>query len=70
MVTVIVDKNLPFGGSWTFELKAEAAATTLTITENGEVYNPLFRFMSKFIFGHTATLEKYLQDLKSALGEN
>jgi uncharacterized protein YndB with AHSA1/START domain len=70
MVTVIADKNLPFGGSWMFALKANAATTTLTITENGEVYNPLFRFMSKFIFGHTATLEKYLENLKSALGEN
>lgn len=70
MVTVIADKNLPFGGSWTFELQAGAAGTTLTITENGEVYNPLFRFMSKFIFGHTATLEKYLDNVKMALGEN
>lgn len=70
MVTVIADKNLPFGGSWTFELKTNAATTTLTITENGEVYNPFFRFMSKYVFGHTATLEKYLENLKSALGEN
>ncbi len=70
MVTVIADKNLPFGGSWTFELKASAATTTLIITENGEVYNPFFRFMSKYIFGHAATLEKYLQNLKAALGEN
>lgn len=70
MVTVIADKNLPFGGSWTFELKANTATTTLIITENGEVYNPFFRFMSKYIFGHAATLEKYLQNLKSALGEN
>ena len=37
------------------------------ITENGEVYNPLFRFMSRFVFGHTATIDKYLEDLGQVL---
>ena len=63
IVTRIVDKTLPFGGSWTYELSPQDGGTRLVITENGEVYNPLFRFMSRFVFGHTATIQKYLDDL-------
>jgi hypothetical protein len=61
--THIVNKDLPFGGSWTYELKSSGTGTELIITENGEVYNPIFRFMSKYIFGHQATLRKYGNDL-------
>ena len=63
IVTRIVDKRLPFGGSWTYNLSPEGGGTRLVITENGEVYNPLFRFMSRFVFGHTATIDKFLEDL-------
>ena len=63
IVTRIVDKRLAFGGSWTYDLSPEGGGTRLVITENGEVYNPLFRFMSRFVFGHTATIDKFLEDL-------
>jgi hypothetical protein len=63
IVTRIADKTLAFGGSWTYELSPQDGGTRLVITENGEVYNPLFRFMSRFVFGHTATIEKFLEDL-------
>ena len=63
MVTRIADRTLPFGGSWTYELSPQDGGTRLVITENGEVYNPLFRFMSRFVFGHAATIERYLDDL-------
>lgn len=67
LVTVIADSTLPFGGKWTFELAPAGRGTTLRITEDGQVYNPVFRFMSRFVFGHTATLEKYLADVKKAI---
>ena len=63
MVTRIADKTLPFGGAWTYELSPQDGGTRLVITENGEVYNPLFRFMSRFVFGHTATIDRFLEDL-------
>ena len=63
IVTRIANKTLPFGGSWTYELSPQDGGTRLVITENGEVYNPLFRFMSRFVFGHTATIERFLEDL-------
>jgi uncharacterized protein YndB with AHSA1/START domain len=67
LVTRITDKTLPFGGAWTFTLQPVDGGTKLTITENGEVYNPLFRVMSRFVFGHTATLDRYLGDLQKHL---
>ena len=67
LVTRIADRTLPFGGAWTFTLQPVDGGTKLTITENGEVYNPLFRVMSRFVFGHTATIDRYLGDLQKHL---
>lgn len=64
LVTRIITPELPFGGSWTYELTPSGEGCTLTITENGEVYNPMFRFMSKYMFGHETTMKGYLEDLK------
>ena len=68
-VRKIIDEDLPFGGSWIFELKTEEGKTILNLTEEGEVYNPVFRFMARFVFGHQATMDRYLRDLKKHLGE-
>jgi uncharacterized protein YndB with AHSA1/START domain len=68
LVTHIADPNLPFGGNWVYEIVPSGNSCTLTITENGEVYNPLFRFVSRFIMGHTATIDSYLVALNTKLG--
>ena len=66
LVGRIADTNLPFGGSWTYELTPNGSGTTtLRITEDGEVYNPIFRFVSRFVVGHDATIKQYL----SAVGK-
>jgi hypothetical protein len=72
VVTRIADEDQGFGGTWTYEITTvpNEAGSTLTITENGTVANPLFRFMSKFIFGHHRSLETYSRDLAKRLGEN
>jgi uncharacterized protein YndB with AHSA1/START domain len=67
LVTRIADRSLPFGGSWTYELIPDGDSTTLRITENGEVYNPVFRFLSRFVMGHTSTMDRYLRDLAHRL---
>ena len=64
LVSRIADTDLAFGGTWTYELVGEGSGSRLTITERGEVYNPVFRFMSRFVFGHSATMEQFLADLK------
>jgi hypothetical protein len=67
LVTRIADPSLPFGGRWTFDLIPVGDSTTLRITEDGEVYNPFFRFVSRFVLGHTGTIDRYLLDLSNHL---
>jgi uncharacterized protein YndB with AHSA1/START domain len=68
LVTQIAGRNLPFGGRWTFELTPIGGGTRLRITEDGEVYNPLYRFVSRFIIGQTAAIDRYLADVDKRLG--
>jgi uncharacterized protein YndB with AHSA1/START domain len=63
----IADRTLPFGGTWTYEMTPSGSGTLLRITERGEVYNPLFRVLSRFVFGHTATMEQFLRNLERKL---
>ena len=69
LVTRIADPTLPFGGTWTYELApANDAGTTLRITEDGEVYSPVYRFVSRFMMGHHRTIDTFLRDLGRRLG--
>lgn len=70
LVTRIVGDNLPFGGTWTYVLApGPDGGTVITITEDGEIYNPVFKFMARFYFGYETTMEGYLRDLARRLGE-
>jgi len=69
LVVRIADPRLPYGGGWTYELSAVDGGTLLRVTERGEVYNPIFRFVSRFIMGHTKSLEDYLNALGKKFGE-
>jgi hypothetical protein len=69
LVTEIEGKDLPFGGRWIFEVSPTASGCRLNITERGEVYNPVFRFMSKFMIGYTGTMDKYLRNVAEKFGE-
>ena len=69
LVRKIAGQGLMFGGSWTFKLQPLGLQTQLTISENGEVYHPLFRFVAKYIIGHHRSMDKYLQQLLSSLAE-
>lgn len=70
MVTRIRDTDLGYAGQWTYTFAAENGGTRVTITENGEVSNVIFRFMSRYVFGHTATIDAYLDSLARHFGEN
>ena len=59
----------PFGGTWTCEIAPVDGGTTLTIIEHGEVYNPMFRFLSRFVFGHYGTQERFLRAVATRLHE-
>jgi len=67
--TRIATPDLPYGGGWTLALHDDGGWTTLRITEDGNVYNPIFRFVLWFILGHTRTIDAYLTNLANALGQ-
>jgi hypothetical protein len=70
IVTRIADVGLPFGGSWTFDIAASAdGGSDLRVREDGEIYNVIFRFMARFFFGYTASIEGYLKDLGAKFGQ-
>lgn len=64
---VIEEPGAAFGGRWTLVFEPCESGTRLTITENGHVYNPLFRFLARFTFGHKATLNQFLKSLQSRI---
>ena len=71
LVTRIADPKLPFGGTWTYEISSQAdGGSLLRITEDGEIYNPIFRFASRFVLGYSRTQEQYLQALGARFGES
>ena len=70
LVTRIADRGLPFGGTWTFDISpAPDGGSELRIREDGEIYNVIFRFMARFIFGYTSSIEGYLKDLGAKFGQ-
>jgi uncharacterized protein YndB with AHSA1/START domain len=68
LVTRIVGDGLPYGGAWAYRLEPQGSSTRVTITEHGEVYHPVFRFISNYLIGHTGTLETYLTNLGRKFG--
>ena len=68
-VSRIADEDLPYGGTWTFELEPTEDGTRLTITEHGEIYSAYFRFVGKYVIGHDETMNTYLNALQRYLLE-
>lgn len=61
--------GMAFAGKWIYEFVALPAVgleptyrTQLTITEDGMIYNPFFRFLARYVFGFTQTMQTYLTD--------
>lgn len=63
LVTRITDRSLPFGGAWEYEIAPDGNGSRVTIAEHGEIYNPVFRFVSRFVLGYTGPIDAYLSAL-------
>jgi hypothetical protein len=69
-VVRIADRNLPFGGTWSYDVApAPGGGSELRISEDGEIYNVIYRVVSHFFLGYTATMERYLRDLGAKFGQ-
>jgi hypothetical protein len=66
LVTRVVGET-QFGGTWTFDIAPTPTGSRVTITERGEVYNVVFRTLSRFVLGHTSTMDSYLEAARSKL---
>jgi hypothetical protein len=70
LVRKVAESRNMFSGQWEFEITPAAAGSSiLQITERGQVPNPLFRFVSRFIMGHTKSMEQYMTALAKKFGE-
>jgi uncharacterized protein YndB with AHSA1/START domain len=69
MVVAIDDPELPFSGTWTYELAPHDGGTELVITERGSVPNPIVRLMATMFFDPAETARRYLVDLGAHFGE-
>jgi uncharacterized protein YndB with AHSA1/START domain len=60
-----------FGGTWTYELTPDSSGggTRISVTEAGWIGNPIFRFLSRFVFGYYGSLDGYLKALGTRFGE-
>jgi hypothetical protein len=68
LVTRIADPKLPFGGTWTWEISPENEGTRIVVTEHGDIKSPIFRLLSRYVFGYTSTLDTYLKALAKRFG--
>jgi hypothetical protein len=65
LVVRMTDTKLPFGGIWSYDISpATQGGSMLRISEDGEIYNVIFRFMAHYIFGYSTTIENYIRDLQ------
>jgi len=69
LVTRVSEKEQNFGGSWTIAIAPTPSGADLTITEDGWVANPIFRFVSRFVIGHHATMDALLKQVAKTLSE-
>lgn len=67
LVRRILDDDLPFGGTWIFELEPRGTGTRLTLSEDGFIRPPLFRAIAHLFIGMRATMEDFLKALTARL---
>jgi hypothetical protein len=69
LVRTVGDTNGPFSGSWTYDIRATADGSEVSLTEEATIPNPIFRLMCQ-IFGPTKYLDENLTYLALHFGES
>jgi uncharacterized protein YndB with AHSA1/START domain len=69
LVRTIADENGPVQGSWEFRIEsAGAGVSRVTIVEHGSVSNPLWRFVSAYVYRYRY-IDDFLKQLGAKFGE-
>lgn len=64
------ERRPAFTGRWEYRLEARPdGGTRLTVTERGEIHQPIMRAVARYVMGHEGTLDDYLAALAARLGE-
>lgn len=69
LITQTADDKLPFSGRWTYTVELVEGRTRVTIVEEGEIFNPIFRFLARYFIGHHGTIDRCLEALGRHFGE-
>ncbi len=70
LVRIIAKDDLPFGGTWTFELAdAIGGGTRLTLTEDGFINPAILRPIATWFIGLDATQKDFIANLEKHLAE-
>ena len=65
-----IESGLSFRGTLRVEIEPlREGGAAVTLTEQAEVDNPVFRFLARFAFGYHSTIDGYLIALGNRLGE-
>lgn len=67
LVREIMGDDLPFGGTWTFELVEDGTNTRLVLTEDGFIKPPLFRAIAQYFIGLDKTMKDFATNLERRL---
>jgi len=70
LVTRVTAAQRNFGGTWTILLTQTAEGSDVTVVEDGWVANPIFRFVSRYVMGHHATIDALLKNVAGTLGQD
>ncbi|HEY8375856.1 MAG TPA: hypothetical protein VIK91_05165, partial [Nannocystis sp.] len=63
------DIHLPYSGRWVFQFApTESGGTRLTLTEVGDVTNPVLRLFGTAV-GFEGSIKEYLADLRAHLSK-
>jgi hypothetical protein len=65
----IDDEGALFGGTWSYAIRRADGGSEVALTENGEIYNPVVRLMSKFLMDPHMYIDMHLKALAAKLGE-
>jgi len=69
LVTRVTEAEKNFGGTWTIAIAPAPGGSDVTIAEDGWVANPIFRFVSRIVIGHHATMDGLLKQVAKTLNE-
>jgi uncharacterized membrane protein len=63
------DADLPFAGSWTWQVSEADGGASVTLVEEGEIPNPLLRGTIALFLGYHGTMDDVLEQLGRRFGE-